>query len=40
MQGKGGTVSKAGVGNTDISIENFTAKDIPAVKNGEFNKFF
>ena len=28
------------MGNTDISIENFTAKDIPTVKNGEFNEFF
>ena len=34
------TVPKTGVGNTDISIENFTAKDVPTVKNGEFNEFF
>ena len=37
---KGGSVPKTGVGNTDISIENFTAKDVPTVKNGEFNEFF
>ena len=37
---EGGTVPKTGVGNTDISIENFTAKDVPTVKNGEFNEFF
>lgn len=36
----GHSVSKTGVGNTNISIENFTAKDVPSVKNGEFNKFF
>ncbi len=37
---EGGAVPKTGVGNTDISIENFTAKDVPTVKNGEFNEFF
>ncbi len=37
---EGGTVPKINVGNTDISIDNFTAKDIPTVKNGEFNEFF
>lgn len=37
---EGGSVPKTGVGNTDISIENFTAKDVPTVKNGEFNEFF
>ena len=29
-----------GVGNTNITIENFKAKDVPSVKNGEFNRFF
>ena len=37
---EGGTVPEINVGNTDISIDNFTAKDIPTVKNGEFNEFF
>ena len=37
---KGNAVHKTGVGNTAILIENFTAKDVPSVKNGEFNKFF
>lgn len=37
---EGGTVPKINVGNTDISIDNFTAKNIPTVKNGEFNEFF
>ena len=37
---EGGSVPKTGVGNTDISIENFTVKDVPTVKNGEFNDFF
>ena len=29
-----------GVGNTNITIDQFSASDVPSVRNGEFNKFF
>ena len=35
-----GAAPKAGVGNTNILMENFTAKDVPTVKNNKFNEFF
>ena len=39
MAGESG-INTRGVGNTNIAIDQFSASDVPSVRNGEFNKFF